>query len=209
MKNILDAGCGNGGFLELTDDRLHKRSWLETYGGVGAYGFDVNPKRVEEAKQKFTNGTKFLVADSRSIPFPNDFFDVVHENGIFHHMTDYEIAVSEIARVMKKGGMFHCNEMVSNDPLFHAVRKTVGLWDGDDILSFFKTPELLDKLSKYFYIQSVQYFWRFIVSDGIVYFHIPEPQISLLVCSWGSSLFAKLGWEKRTCSHVVIKAVRK
>lgn len=206
---ILDAGCGNGGFTNLTEDRLHKGSWLEKHGGEGTYGFDVNSDRIEEAKRKITNGTKFLVADARDIPFPNNFFDLVHENGIFHHMTNYDRSIFEIARVVKTDGIFLCNEMVSNDPLFHLVRRTVGLWDGDAILSFFKTDELLDKLNQYFVIDSVRYYWRFILSDAIVYFNLPEPKVSLQLCSWGSNLFEKLGWEKSTCSHVVIKARKK
>ena len=68
---ILDVGCGDGGFLELQDNRLRVNSWLMENGGEDSYGVDINPIYVEGAKSKIANGTRFLVADGRQLPFPN------------------------------------------------------------------------------------------------------------------------------------------
>lgn len=208
---ILDAGCGDGGFTEYCeeDNRLSQRSWLEMHGGPDAYGFDVNEERIEEAKQLIKNGTKFMVASIKDIPFPNDYFDIVHENGIFHHIDDYDKAIEEINRVTKHNGIFLCNEVVSNNLIYHLARKVAGKWDGDEVCSYFVSDELIKKLELYFEITDTKYYWRFLLSDVMTYFTEKDLKISMQICKLGSDFFKIIGIDKQMCAHVVIKAVKK
>ena len=48
---------------------------------------------------------RIAVADARSLPFPNDSFDVVYSWGVLHHTPDPPEAVREVHRVLKPGGM--------------------------------------------------------------------------------------------------------
>lgn len=208
---ILDAGCGNGGFAEYCeeDNRLSQRSWLEMYGGEGAYGFDINAKRIEEAKQRITNGTIFLIADVKDIPFEDNYFDIVHESGTFHHITNYDEAIKEISRVTKRKGVLLCSEVVSNDPIYHFARKLAGKWEGDDVCSYFTSDELIKKIENYYNIDSVKYYWRSLASDLITYFTVMDTKISMRACNIGSTVLKNIGLDKQICSHTVIKAVKK
>jgi SAM-dependent methyltransferase len=48
-----------------------------------------------------------IQADARKLPFPDSSFDTVIEMNTFHHIENYEKAVAEAYRVLKKGGKFH------------------------------------------------------------------------------------------------------
>lgn len=205
----LDVGMGDGGFLELQGDRLRVNSWLMENGGEDSYGIDINPKYVEKAKEKIKNGTRFLVADGRNIPFPNEFFDVIHNSGSLHHMTDYNVAIREFARVGKTGSLLLLSESVDNNLVFAILRRWAGSWRGDLIQSFFKSEDIIKVLEEFYYLVKIEYHWRSIVSDGLVELGIREPKISYLWCYAVSKLLRVLKLDRVCCSHLVVKAIKK
>ncbi len=93
-EKVLDLGCGNGRFskyLEKTD-----------YTGI-----DFSEGMIFEAKKRFPEKT-FLVDTALSLPFQEDYFDKVYSIAMFHQIPSslYRLQVlSEIRRVLKKGGM--------------------------------------------------------------------------------------------------------
>lgn len=206
---ILDVGCGDGGFLELQDNRLRVNSWLMENGGEDSYGVDINPIYVERAKSKIANGTRFLVADGRQLPFLNAFFDVIHNSGSLHHMKDYDVAIEEFARVGKRGSILLLSESVDNNLIFATLRRLIGSWRGDPIGSYFGSEDILKFLEEFYYLVKIEYYWRSLISDGIVELGIKEPQISYVWCHMISKVLKFLCLDEMFCSHLVVKAIKK
>lgn len=204
----LDFGCGAGGYQEIFEDRLNCQSWCATYGGPDTCAIDYDPAKLSLARQRIKNGTSFIQADGKQLPFPDDHFNLVHECGVLHHISGYQEAIAEIARVLKPGGLLLMKESVDNDPVFRLLRRVLGKWQGDDISSLFTSDELDQELGKYFQIDSRQYYWRFALSD-VLRMIDREPQISLRFNQSMSMIFKKLGLDKQACSHYVIRAIKK
>lgn len=206
---ILDIGCGDGGWLELRDDRVSKGSWLAEFGGIWAIGIDVNPEYIEKAEKSIRNGTSFFVVDARSLPFEDKYFTMIHASGALHHMTDYQIALREMRRVLSEDGILLLKESVDNDWIFAFLRRLAGRWRGDSVESFYTTDVLLRNMEESgFIITSKEYYWRFYLSDWLVNMNIYEPKISMLFCKWVSDLLKFLKLDRRCCSHIVVTAIR-
>jgi len=92
-KRILDIGCGPRGSLEWADmalERIGLDPLAKQYLKLGA----------DEHK------TKYVAAYSESIPFDDDYFDVISSFNSLDHVADVQITISEIKRVLKPGGEF-------------------------------------------------------------------------------------------------------
>ena len=50
------------------------------------------------------NNVEFRKADLFQLPFPDNHFDLVFENGVIEHFKNYPEALLEMKRVVKKGG---------------------------------------------------------------------------------------------------------
>lgn len=88
---IFDVGCGTGALMKE----------LKFYGEV--YGLDFSDKAIEFCRQR---GEKNLILGSiNKIPFEDNFFDVVISLDVLEHVEDDIGAISEIKRVLKKGGI--------------------------------------------------------------------------------------------------------
>lgn len=105
-SRILDFGCGEGKLVYEYRD-----------AGFDAYGFDIRPAaqlRAPEDRQYFgfaLTGQPVDVphyridATSYKIPFADGFFDFVFSTSTMEHVQDYHLALAEIARVLKPGGV--------------------------------------------------------------------------------------------------------
>ncbi len=93
---ILDAGCGNGGFL----------LWLQRMGYVNASGIDISPEQVEVAK-KF--GVK-VVEQGNIIEWMKDkkeLYDMIFARDVIEHFGKDEIfkVVESFSNTLKDGGI--------------------------------------------------------------------------------------------------------
>lgn len=94
-KKVLDVGCGNGRFLDVL-----------SRAGAECYGFDLSYS-VESAYKNLGNRENVYIvqADLNNNPFKSEIFDVVYSIGVLHHTPSVEKAVSDIAELVKPGGM--------------------------------------------------------------------------------------------------------
>jgi len=96
-SKILEAGCGVGNYVFS----LFKM-------GHNPIGVEIDKKRVEMAKKYLKeyhlNPNKIIQGDLTNLPFKNEQFDAVFCHGVIEHIKDSELAVKEMARVLKKGG---------------------------------------------------------------------------------------------------------
>ncbi|GHH96120.1 bifunctional 2-polyprenyl-6-hydroxyphenol methylase/3-demethylubiquinol 3-O-methyltransferase UbiG [Streptomyces capillispiralis] len=97
-KKVLDVGCGGG----YTCEFLHQR-------GARVSGLDPSPRLVEAAARHAKDTGKdidYTVGKSESLPYPDASFDVVTCVDVLEHVESPGLAVSEIHRVLKPGGVF-------------------------------------------------------------------------------------------------------
>ncbi|HVA98219.1 MAG TPA: class I SAM-dependent methyltransferase [Bacteroidia bacterium] len=83
-KKVVDIGCGYG----------RNRSIVESVGGEW---IGVEP---------FEGGAHTVVGDAENLPFENNTFDVAIMDAVLEHIPNVSKAFSEIARVLKPGGLF-------------------------------------------------------------------------------------------------------
>lgn len=101
IRQLLDAGTGTGRMLELLAP-LAKR----------AVGVDVSPDMLAIARDKLMRGgfahCQVRLADTYRLPFEEggeeSGFDVVLFHQVLHYLDDPHAAVTEAARVMRRGG---------------------------------------------------------------------------------------------------------
>ena len=97
---LLEIGCGAGRY---TRSFLHYRPDLEIHG------CDISHIALEEARAVDRTGKiEYRVGDALDLPYDDGEFDIVLLFDVFEHVTDVGVAASEVARVLKPGGTFHC-----------------------------------------------------------------------------------------------------
>src|SRR6185369_11499651 len=120
-QKLLDFGCGKGEY-----------SVLLSKIGYEVFAFDISPNNIEIAKRlaseyDLAERTHFQVGVAEKLDYPADYFDVIMGTDILHHV-EISHALSECARVLKKGGIAIFHEPV-RVPGFDALRETrFGRW---------------------------------------------------------------------------------
>ncbi len=96
-KTFLDVGCGHGWAV---------RRARKIYGAGKSVGIDISAKMIEKAKSRTPEGEgfQFLLAGADSIPCPGDEFDAILCTCSFHHYQKPVKVLSEMRRVLRKGG---------------------------------------------------------------------------------------------------------
>lgn len=91
---FLDVGCHSGLFTEKVVSKLKPTE---------VHGIDVSKSAILKAKKRVKMGN-FQVADAHKLPFKSNYFDVVICLEMLEHVDNPVKVMSEIYRVMKKGG---------------------------------------------------------------------------------------------------------
>lgn len=115
---LLDVGCGSG--------------WASIFAakrGIEAWGIDTSPTGIEEAKQKtliegLSSKTHFDVGDVLDLPYEDNFFDVIIDGGLFHHILpeNRDLYLQNISRVIKRKGLLYLSAFskdTTNDIGYH------------------------------------------------------------------------------------------
>lgn len=89
--DVLEVGCGPGLILETVAEM-----------SASAAGVDLSPGMVQQAKAK---GLDVREASATELPFPDDSFDVVYAFKSLPHVPDINLAIAEVHRVLRPGGI--------------------------------------------------------------------------------------------------------
>lgn len=92
--SILDIGCHSALFTQRIKQKINAKK---------IYGIDISQQAVLRARQRIPEGY-FQVADAQDLPFEDNVFDAVFCLEVLEHLDHPERVVSEIKRVLKKGG---------------------------------------------------------------------------------------------------------
>lgn len=132
---ILELGSGRG---EL---------WNLYFENEGLQGYDMDitisdfTDGMVEHLQRIYQGRKITVKkiDILDIPFEEETFDLIIANAMLYHVRDINAALSEVKRVLKKGGSFYCSTLGSNGMLqylHHALDELGIAYNHESPLSF-------------------------------------------------------------------------
>lgn len=99
---ILELGCGTGSMWADKLDWLHDGAHL-TLTDFSAGMIEIAQKNVGNHPQ-----VDYRVVDIQSIPFEDDFFDMVIANMMLYHVPDLHKGLCEVRRVLKPEGKFYC-----------------------------------------------------------------------------------------------------
>jgi len=91
-KELLDAGCGTGWFSVEGANR-----------GAKVTSMDLGPKLLSEVEKKVASMR--VVGSVLDIPFPANYFDVVVCSEVIEHLPIKQLALDELYRVLKPGGI--------------------------------------------------------------------------------------------------------
>ncbi|HYL90495.1 MAG TPA: methyltransferase domain-containing protein [Burkholderiales bacterium] len=135
-QKALDLCCGHGNVSEALRTR-----------GCAVSGLDFSPSMLELARKRVPEVT-FVQGDAQELPFNANDFDIVVSNFGICHVPDQPRALSEVNRVLRKGGHFAmtvwCGPDISPcfDLLYGAVKahgsKDVSVPAGPDFHQFAK-----------------------------------------------------------------------
>ena len=102
----LEVGCGPGSGIELV---------FRKFGVASLDAFDLDSRMIFHARRRSRERSRlrFWVGNLRHIPVRDACYDAVFNFGAIHHVVDWRAAVSEIHRVLKPGGRFYCEEILS------------------------------------------------------------------------------------------------
>ncbi|MBR9705803.1 class I SAM-dependent methyltransferase [Candidatus Pacearchaeota archaeon] len=99
-KKILGIGTGHGRIEAI----LGKN-------GAKIIGIDIDPRELFFAKKRMLynniSNYSFIVADGGKLPFKSNIFDMAYANSVLEHTDNYQKFISEMLRVLEKGGFFY------------------------------------------------------------------------------------------------------
>lgn len=93
-SKVLDLCCGQGTLTSALVDQGHDVT-----------GLDFSSEMLDRAKSK-APGANLLLGDAQDLPFEDECFDAVVCNFGMMHIPDQPKALSEVARVLKPGGIY-------------------------------------------------------------------------------------------------------
>ncbi|TYS64218.1 methyltransferase domain-containing protein [Bacillus infantis] len=104
---VLDLSCGTGLYLEK---QINAFSGLN----ISWHGLDLSDQMLNKAREKVIYAT-FVKANAENMPYPSETFDFISNNYAFHHYSNKGQALSEIYRILMKGGIYKLHNIAVHD----------------------------------------------------------------------------------------------
>lgn len=130
--NVLDVGCAYGFMLQRFPDSFKK------------FGIDVSEYAINTAKKSLPSAAYNVGSAENKLPFKKDFFDIILFNDVIEHLENPKVALENIYRVLKKGGILYVTT-----PNLNIARKKIFRYadDKEHHISLFSHPGLIKLLN--------------------------------------------------------------
>ena len=89
-REVLEVGCGTGLIMRGLDGRAKR-----------LVGVDISPGMLAEARRR---GFEVLEGRAEKLPFADESFDLAYSFKVLAHVPEIELALREMARVLRPGG---------------------------------------------------------------------------------------------------------
>lgn len=109
---VLDYGCFTGDLYQQ----------LAPHQPLRIVGIDISTQGIETARARFGSGAEYLVMDAHRTSFAAATFDLVVGRSILHHL-DWEVAIREVSRILKPGGVAVFTEPLGGNPAAKLIRR--------------------------------------------------------------------------------------
>lgn len=115
-KDVLEYGCGRG-----------SAAFDLAAAGARVTGIDISDVAIDlattrAAERGIADRVRFRVMDAERLEFEDASFDLVCGSAILHHL-DLDRAYSEVARVLRPGGLGFFIEALGHNPLINLYRR--------------------------------------------------------------------------------------
>lgn len=113
-SNILDVGCGTGELLFI----------LKRNKTLNLYGVDISKNMLDIAELKLGKNAILKLVEIEKVKFKDGFFDYVFIVDSFHHFSDYDFALRNIFRILKKDGVLIISDInfgYLGNKIFHII----------------------------------------------------------------------------------------
>ncbi len=110
----LDVGCGSGALIIACAKRNPQASFVGIDRWGKEYASFSKPLCESNAKAEGVSNVSFQQGDATSLGFPDESFDAVTSNYVYHNIPgDRQAYLLETLRVLKKGGTFALHDIFS------------------------------------------------------------------------------------------------
>jgi arsenite methyltransferase len=126
------------------------------------HGIDISEELLALARGKYANQAqlKFHNANATSLPFSDEYFDVVVVTQVLEYLTNVDVALSEFRRVLRPGGRLLVLDTDWGSIVWHSnnpgrMKKVLQVWD-EHIVDPYLPRTLMAKLASAGFNQEYQ-----------------------------------------------------
>lgn len=157
LDTATELGCGTG------DMWKDKEAMIASCSKLVLSDFSAGMVKVSKETVGIHDNVEYQVIDIQDIPFGDETFDIVIANMMLYHVPDLHRALTEVRRVLKKGGKFYCatygehgiteylTTLFSEYGVEDSINQNFTLQNGYEILG-----KVFSKVEKLEYVDSLQ-----------------------------------------------------
>lgn len=102
---VVEIGCGRGVGMQLI---------LREFEPGSAEALDIDPRMIRLTERRLRafppERVQAKIADVHQLPYADASVDAVFDFGVLHHLEAWRSGLSEVSRVLKRGGHFYIEE---------------------------------------------------------------------------------------------------